>query len=197
MLNLIIFGPPGAGKGTHSVLLSEKYKLVHLSTGDIFRKEINNKTDLGLKVKSFIDKGKLVPDKLVLDVLFSFMGEHLDANGFVFDGFPRTIVQAEKLGRMLEDMKIPVSIVVSLDVNEEALITRLVKRGIESGRTDDTEEVIRQRLDVYNNQTKPLLDYYKKNNLLHTVYGVGSIDAIFEEICKVIEKNVKGVYVRI
>ncbi|NTW32408.1 MAG: adenylate kinase [Bacteroidetes bacterium] len=194
MLNLILFGPPGAGKGTHSIKLSEKYKLVHLSTGDIFRSEIANKTNLGLEAKSFIDKGKLVPDEVVLNMLFSFMDKHLDENGFVFDGFPRTIVQADKFGKMLEDRKISVSTVVSLEVNEEELITRLVKRGLASGRTDDTEEVIRHRLEVYNEQTKPLLEYYNKKNLLHTVYGVGSVDTIFEEICNVIEKNVKGKY---
>ena len=188
MLNLILFGPPGAGKGTHSVQIAKRYKLIHLSTGDIFRSEISNKTKLGVKAKSYIDKGNLVPDDVVIDMLFSFIEKNLHVNGFVFDGFPRTIVQAEKFNQSLEDLKIPVSYVISLEVNEDELITRLVKRGIESGRADDTEEIIKQRLDVYNDQTKPLLDYYSKKNLLKNVYGVGNIDDIFKEICKIIEK---------
>lgn len=187
MLNLIIFGPPGAGKGTHSIKLVEKYKLRHISTGDIFRSEIGNKTTLGIRAKSFMDKGELVSDEVVLDMLFSVMDRYSDAKGFVFDGFPRTIVQTEKFDEMLALRKIPVSLVISLDVNDDELINRLVKRGIESGRTDDTEEVIRQRLNVYNKQTKPLLNYYKKKKLLQSVHGIGSIDEIFEEICSVIE----------
>ncbi|MFA4851057.1 MAG: adenylate kinase [Bacteroidales bacterium] len=187
MLNLIIFGPPGSGKGTHSIKLVEKYKLRHISTGDIFRSEIGNKTTLGMRAKSFMDKGELVPDEVVLDMLFSVMDRYSDAKGFVFDGFPRTIVQAEKFDEMLALRKMPVSLVISLDVNEDELINRLVKRGIESGRTDDTEEVIRQRLNVYNKQTKPLLNYYKKKKLLQSVYGIGRIDEIFEKICSVIE----------
>ncbi len=187
MLNLIIFGPPGSGKGTHSIKLVEKYKLRHISTGDIFRSEIGNKTTLGMRAKSFMDKGELVPDEVVLDMLFSVMDRYSDAKGFVFDGFPRTIVQAEKFDEMLALRKMPVSLVISLDVNEDELINRLVKRGIESGRTDDTEEVIRQRLNVYNKQTKPLLNYYKKKKLLQSVHGIGRIDEIFEKICSVIE----------
>ncbi len=190
MLNLILFGPPGAGKGTHSDKLVKKYKLVHISTGDIFRNEIGNKTELGKRAKAFMDKGELVPDEVVLDMLLSVIDRNKDAKGFVFDGFPRTIVQAEKFDEMLDKRKMPVSLVVSLDVNDNELITRLVKRGIESGRTDDTEEVIGQRLNVYNNQTKPLLDYYTGKKLLHTVYGIGVIDEIFEKICSVIDSNV-------
>ena len=190
MLNLILFGPPGAGKGTHSDKLVKKYKLVHISTGDIFRSELSNKTELGKKAKAFMDKGELVPDEVVLDMLLSVMDRYKDAKGFVFDGFPRTIVQAEKFNEMLEARKMPVSLVISLDVNDKELINRLVKRGIESGRADDTEEVIEQRLNVYNKQTKPLLDYYAGKKLLHTVYGIGVIDKIFENICNVIDNNV-------
>jgi len=188
MLNLIIFGPPGSGKGTHSIKLVEKYELRHISTGDIFRSEIDNKTPLGIKAKGFIDKGELVPDELVLDMLFSVMDRFSDAKGFVFDGFPRTIVQAEKFDEMLALRNMPVSLVISLDVDEEELINRLIKRGIESGRTDDTEDVIRQRFKVYDKQTKPLLNYYKKKKLLQTIHGVGKIDEIFERICTLIDK---------
>jgi len=186
MLNLILFGPPGAGKGTHSVKLVEKYNLVHISTGDIFRNEVGNKTELGMKAKSYMDKGELVPDEVVIGMLFSTMDRYKDANGFVFDGFPRTIVQAEKFDEMLASRSMSISHVVSLDVVDEELIKRLVKRGLESGRADDTEEVIRQRLTVYNKQTKPLLEYYSKKNMLKPVHGLGAIDDIFESICKVI-----------
>ena len=184
MLNLILFGPPGSGKGTHSLKLVDKYNLVHISTGDIFRSETSNKTELGLKAKSYMDKGALVPDELVIDMLFSVMDRHENAKGFVFDGFPRTIVQADKFDEMLNKKNMPISMVVSLEVSDDELIKRLVKRGIESGRSDDTEEVIKQRLDVYNKQTKPLLDYYKNKKLLQSVYGIGSIEEIFNSICE-------------
>jgi len=136
-----------------------------------------------------MDKGELVPDEIVLEMLFSEMGKHTEAKGYVFDGFPRTIVQAEKFNEMLEERNMPVSMVISLEVPDEELIRRLVKRGLESNRTDDTEEVIRQRLMVYNNQTKPLLDFYSKKNLLHSVHGLGSIDDIFSHVCKAIDSN--------
>jgi len=187
MFNLILFGPPGAGKGTHSIRLMDQYGLVHISTGDIFRAEITNKTELGTKAKAFMDKGELVPDEIVLGMLFSVMDRFNDAKGFVFDGFPRTIVQAEKFEEMLEVRKMPITLVISLDVDDEELIRRLVKRGLESGRTDDTEEIIRQRLNVYNKQTKPLLDFYTKKKLLHSIHGLGTIDDIFNNICKKID----------
>jgi adenylate kinase len=190
MLNFILFGPPGAGKGTHSLKLVDKYNLVHISTGDIFRSEITNKTELGTRAKAYMDKGELVPDEVVIGMLFSVMDKYKDAKGFVFDGFPRTIVQAEKFDEMLESRAMPVSLVISLDVHDEELINRLVKRGLESGRTDDTEEVIRQRLSVYNNQTRPLLDYYNGKKILRTVHGIGSIEQIFESVCKLVEDNV-------
>jgi len=190
MLNLVLFGPPGAGKGTHSVKLIEKYNLKHISTGDIFRYEINNKTELGIKANGFIAQGLLVPDEVVLEMLFNEMDKYNDVKGFVFDGFPRTIVQAEKFDEMLQFRKMPVSLVISLEVNEEELIKRLIKRGIETGRTDDTEEVIRKRFEVYNKQTKPLLEYYRKQKILHSVYGIGGIQTIFENICKEIESEI-------
>jgi adenylate kinase len=188
MLNLILFGPPGAGKGTHSLKLVEKYDLVHISTGDIFRSEVGNKTELGIKAKGYMDKGELVPDEIVLGMLFSVMDKLKGAKGFVFDGFPRTIMQAEKFDEMLASRSMPVTLVISLEVNDEELIRRLVKRGLESGRADDTEDVIRQRLNVYNNQTKPLLEYYSKKKLLRSIHGTGSIDDIFKSVCEEIEK---------
>ncbi len=189
MLNLVMFGPPGSGKGTHSVKLSQKYQLVHLSTGDIFRSEIANKTELGLEAKKFMDKGALVPDDLVIKLLLSTLEKNKTAKGFIFDGFPRTIVQAQKLDQELNNKGIPINLVISLEVNDEEIITRLVKRGIESGRSDDNEEIIRQRLEVYNKQTSPLLEYYTKQNKLNGIDGIGLIDHIFDNICTVIDKN--------
>lgn len=190
MLNLVLFGPPGSGKGTHSAMLVEKYELVHLSTGDIFRSQIQNQTELGTKAKAFMDNGQLVPDEIVLDMLFSVMLSHKQAKGFVFDGFPRTLVQAEKFDEMLNANNIPVKVVVSLEVTHDEIIKRLVKRGIESGRTDDTVEVIEKRLQVYNDQTKPLLDYYNEKKILKHVYGIGPIDEIFGNICAVIDNSI-------
>ncbi len=190
MLNLILFGPPGAGKGTHACRLVEKYNLVHFSTGDIFRNEIKNQTELGLKAKQHMDKGELVPDQVVIGMLFSEMDKFPGVNGYVFDGFPRTLVQAEIFNEMLEKRNIPVSMVISLEVPDEELIRRLVNRGLESNRTDDTEEVIRQRLVVYNNQTKPLLNFYTKQNVLHTVHGLGTIDDIFAQVCKTVDAHI-------
>lgn len=189
MINLVIFGPPGAGKGTHSELLVNKYNLKHVSTGDIFRNEISSRSELGLKAKAFMDKGELVPDEVVLEMIAKEMDKYLDCKGFIFDGFPRTIVQAQKFDEMLKSRSMPISLVISLEVTNDELVSRLVKRGIESGRTDDTEEIIKQRLNVYNKQTKPLLDYYKKKGILKSIYGIGKIEIIFKEVCARIESR--------
>jgi len=187
MFNLIIFGPPGSGKGTQSIKIAEKYRLIHISTGDIFRNEIRNKTEIGLKVKSITEKGELVPDELLIEILKSVMDKHKETKGFVFDGFPRTIVQAEDLDNLMKEEKSSISLVIALEVHEEELIARLLNRAIETGRKDDTEEVIQNRLKVYNKQTKPLIDFYKKQNKFELVHGVGSIDDIFNELCEVID----------
>lgn len=189
MLNIIIFGPPGAGKGTQSERIIERYRLTHLSTGDILRNEIKNETKLGILAKSYMDKGALVPDAVVIDMLKNKIEENRFSKGFVFDGFPRTLAQAKSLDEMLNKAEIPISIVVSLDVKDDELINRLVKRGAESGRSDDNEEVIVQRLNVYKQQTMPLIDYYKNQGKLGSVHGVGSIDEIFKKICNVIDKD--------
>jgi adenylate kinase len=190
MLNLIMFGPPGSGKGTHSIKLAEKYQLIHLSTGDIFRSEIANKSSLGMEAKQFMDKGALVPDDLVIKLLLSTLEKHKTAKGFIFDGFPRTIVQAQKLDEQLNKKEIPIKLVISLEVDDNEIIARLVKRGLDSGRSDDTEEVIRQRLEVYNKQTAPLLDFYTKQKKLKSINGVGLIDNIFTSISKIIDNNI-------
>ena len=190
MLNIVIFGPPGAGKGTHSIRITEKYKMMHISTGDIFREKISKQTPLGMEAKTYMDQGQLVPDELVVKVLVSVVQRNPDVNGFVFDGFPRTINQAEKLDETLKEKNIPLDLVLSLEVEYEELINRLVKRGLDSGRSDDNFEIINQRIEVYEKQTQPLLEYYKKQNKIESVHGIGSIDDIFADICKVIDKHI-------
>jgi adenylate kinase len=187
MFNLVLFGPPGSGKGTQSLRIAEKYSLVHISTGDIFRREIRNQTTLGLKVQGIIEKGELVPDDLLVDILRSALQQAGNPAGFVFDGFPRTIRQAEDLDRLLGETGQKVSLVLALDVDEEEIVTRLLKRAQAEGRKDDTEEVIRNRMKVYHNQTHPLMDYYRHQGKFQSVHGVGSIDDIFESICRAIE----------
>jgi adenylate kinase len=189
MFNLILFGPPGSGKGTQSSRIAEKYNLVHTSTGDIFRKEIRNGSSLGLKVQSIIERGDLVPDDLLVDILRSALQRAEGINGFVLDGFPRTIRQAEDLDKLLAEKNESVSLVLALDVDVEEIVTRLLKRAQLEGRKDDTEEVIRNRMNVYHSQTHPLMEYYDKQGKFISLKGIGSIDNIFADICKVIDKN--------
>jgi len=187
MFNLILFGPPGSGKGTQSARIAEKYNLVHTSTGDIFRKEIRNGSPLGLKVQSIIEKGELVPDDLLVDILRSALQRAEGIDGFVLDGFPRTLRQAEDLDMLLAEKNETVSLVLALDVDEEEIVTRLLKRAQQEGRKDDTEEVIRNRMKVYHSQTHPLMEFYDKQGKFTPIHGVGSIDNIFADICKVID----------
>jgi len=193
MFNLILFGPPGSGKGTQSIKIAEKYGLEHISTGEIFRYEIKHKTEIGLKVKNVIESGELVTDELLLEVLQNELKKHKDIKGFIFDGYPRTLVQAGHLDDLMEEMNMKISYVISLDVHDDELISRLLLRAKETNRTDDTEEVIKQRLVVYNNQTKPLIDYYSKHGKLLTVPGVGSIDDIFNTIITKIDNHQKKI----
>jgi adenylate kinase len=191
MFNLILFGPPGSGKGTQSAQIAEKYHLVHLSTGDVFRREIRNKSVLGLKVQSIIEKGELVPDDLLLEILRSAFRDADNPLGFVLDGYPRTIRQAEDLDKLLKETGNQVSLVLALDVDEEEVIKRLLKRAQLEGRKDDTEEVVRNRMKVYHAQTHPLMEYYNKQKKFKSVAGVGSIEDIFGDICKVIDLTLK------
>ena len=163
MLNLIIFGPPGSGKGTQSSRIVEKFKLIHLSTGDIFREEIQNQSPVGVIAKGYIDKGCLVPDELVLKELYRRTYRHLDAKGIVFDGFPRTLVQAEMLDKLFNKKNIPISLVLSIDVDEDELTKRLLGRAMDSGRSDDNENIIKNRLLVYKKQTMQLIDYSRNS----------------------------------
>jgi adenylate kinase len=194
MFNLILFGPPGSGKGTQSEKLVEKYGLIHLSTGNLLREEIAQKTPLGLEAKSFMDKGQLVPDEVVIGMVDSYFDKHKDASGFLFDGFPRTVAQATALDKLLELKKTEIASVLALDVSEEELVKRLLNRGKTSGRSDDTDEnVIRKRFAVYNNETTPVAEHYKKAKKFHHIKGEGSVDEIFDSLSDSIEKKMKKV----
>ena len=188
MFNFILFGPPGSGKGTQSIKIAEKYNLAHISTGDIFRKNIREKTPLGLKVQSIIEKGELVPDELLVEILEDAMNSFEGIEGFVFDGFPRTIQQADDLSVLLNKRNDSVSLVLALDVNDDEIIGRLLKRAELEGRKDDTKEVIENRIGVYNSQTQPLIDYYKEKGKFTSVNGIGGIDEIFNSICEKIDE---------
>src|SRR5439155_3157540 len=176
MFNLVLFGPPGSGKGTQSDKLVAKYGLIHLSTGNLLREEISEKTPLGLEAKNFMDKGQLVPDEVVIGMIDSCLEKHADAKGFLFDGFPRTVAQAEALDKLLAFKKTGICKVLALEVDEEELLKRLLKRGETSGRSDDTnDEVIRKRQMVYKKETEPVAEYYKQKGKFEVVRGVGSI----------------------
>ncbi len=188
MTNIILFGPPGAGKGTQANFLKEKYNLVHISTGDVFRYNIKNETDLGNLAKSFMAKGKLVPDEITIDMLSTEVDKNPDAHGFIFDGFPRTEAQAEVLSHLMEDKDSQIDAMVALEVDDEVLVKRLLNRGKTSGRPDDADEkIIRNRIKVYYDETAILKDYYQKKNKYYGVNGVGSIEEITERLSKVID----------
>ncbi len=189
MLNIVMFGAPGSGKGTQSEVLIKTYGLFHISTGDVLRDHIKRGTELGKTAQGFIDKGQLIPDELMVNILASVVDDNKDAakNGVIFDGFPRTIAQAEALETMLQERGTKVSGVIGLDVPEEILIGRLLNRGKESGRSDDNLETITSRLEVYNNQTSPLKDFYAQKGLLHMVQGTGGADVVFERVKKVVD----------
>jgi len=189
MLNLVLFGPPGAGKGTQSQKLIEKFQLIHLSTGDLLRGEITNGTKLGLEAKKLMDEGQLVPDEVVIGMISNKLKENPDVKGFIFDGFPRTVAQAEALDTLLETHNEHISGMISLEVDNDELEKRLLLRGKESGRADDANpEVIRRRIAEYQSKTTPVANYYNQQGKLSTVYGIGSIDDIFSKISEVVEK---------
>ena len=188
MLNIVIFGAPGSGKGTQSERIVEKYGINHISTGDVLRAEIKNGTELGKTAKGYIDQGQLIPDELMIDILASVFDSFKDSKGVIFDGFPRTIAQAEALKKMLAERGQDVSVMVDLDVPEEELMVRLIKRGKDSGRADDNEETIKKRLHVYHSQTAPLIDWYKNEGKYQHIHGLGTMDAIFADIVAAVEK---------
>src|SRR6186713_1919655 len=188
MFNLILFGPPGSGKGTQSERLISKYGLRHLSTGDILRSEIAGQTPLGLAAKSFMDKGQLVPDEVVIEMISSALDNNPHANGFLFDGFPRTTAQAEALDKLLTQKGTSIAVVLALQVSEKELIKRLLNRGLTSGRPDDSnEEVVSARITEYEKKTAAVADHYKKYDKVVYIKGEGHIDEIFEALSKEID----------
>lgn len=194
MFNLILFGPPGSGKGTQSENLILKYNLKHLSTGDLLRSEIYNQTPLGVEAKSLMDKGHLVPDEVVIGMISSALDAYPDIKGFLFDGFPRTSAQAEALDKLLELKKTSIAVMLALEVGEEELVKRLLKRGETSGRSDDTNDsVIRERIAEYHRKTAPVADHYEKAGKVVMVNGEGSVEEIFEALCKEIDSRIEQV----
>lgn len=188
MLNIVLFGPPGAGKGTQAEKLIEKYKLVHLSTGDILRAELKAETELGKEAKKYMEKGELVPDSVVIGMIEGKIDANMDAKGFIFDGFPRTTAQAEALDDMLAKKDSPISRMLALYVDDDELIKRLLLRGKESGRADDQDQsIIENRIKVYNKDTAPVIDFYEKQKKYVAIDGVGTIDDIFNRLCQAIE----------
>jgi adenylate kinase len=188
MLNILLFGPPGAGKGTQSANLIEKYGLLHISTGDLFRKHLSEGTDLGKLAKSFMDAGNLVPDKVVIDMVDDKLREANNTAGIIFDGFPRTVAQAEALDQLLQGKGTPIKIMLSLQVPEEELKTRLLERGKTSGRADDQDiEKISHRIKVYLQETLPVADYYQQQGKYQDIEGVGEVDEIFADLTKAID----------
>lgn len=188
MLNIVIFGAPGSGKGTQSDKIAERYGLQHVSTGEILREEIASSTDLGKLADSYMSKGELVPDCVVIEMLEELIARNKGAKGFIYDGFPRTVPQGEALNQLLQRHDETVTIVVSLEVEDEELVDRLLKRGAISGRADDNRKTIESRLRVYYRQTAPLKDFYRSKDLLKEITGIGSVESIFESIVKEIDK---------
>jgi len=190
MLNIIICGAPGCGKGTQSDLIVKKYNLKHLSTGDLLRKEISEKTELGVVADSYISQGNLVPDKMIIDIIEKAVDEQpLESNGIILDGFPRTLAQAEALEEMLNERNKKTTVLLDLKVDTDELVNRLLKRGETSGRSDDNLETIKKRLDVFEEKTAPVSDFYKKLNKYAVINGIGTVDEISARITEVIDSK--------
>jgi adenylate kinase len=188
MIALILFGPPGSGKGTQAAKLMDKYGLIHISTGDLFRYEMGNNTPLGLEAKSYMEKGQLVPDSVTIGMLRNKVEAHPEAKGFIFDGFPRTLAQSVALDSLLAEQGAEVSGLIMLDVSDDEITRRILGRGLVSGRADDLDEaIIRKRIEVYKNETSPVFDYYHQKGKSHQIFGIGTIDDIFGRLCATIE----------
>ncbi len=184
MINLILFGPPGSGKGTQAAKLVEKYNLLHISTGDLFRYEMGNDTPLGQEAKSYIQKGELVPDSVTIGMLHNKVEASPDVEGYIFDGFPRTVAQAEALDALMQEMGTSISKLILLNVDDNEIVTRLLERGKTSGRSDDQkEDTIRNRIKIFKNETSPVFDYYAEQEKAVQVKGIGSIADIFGRLC--------------
>lgn len=190
MFNLILFGPPGSGKGTQSANIVQQFNLNHISTGDLLREEVSNQTPLGIEAKKYMDQGMLVPDEVVIGMISSKIDESPNARGFIFDGFPRTKAQAIALDKLLDFKKSPINLVLALEVPEEELTKRILHRAITSGRTDDTEEVIKKRVNEYRSKTEVVAAYYDESEKVKRIYGQGSVEEIFSLLSAEIEKHI-------
>jgi adenylate kinase len=191
MINIVLFGPPGSGKGTQAINLLEKYGLLHISTGDLFRNAIKNETEMGLKAKAFMDKGDLVPDEVTIGMMNAVINENPGVKGIIFDGFPRTVAQAEALDAFLNSRNTPISKMIALEVSNDELVKRLLNRGVDSGRADDADvEIIQNRIKVYNEKTLPVAEFYKVQDKLAVVKGEGTIEEIFSRICDELDQLV-------
>lgn len=189
MLNIILFGPPGSGKGTQATNLVDHYDLLHISTGDLFRYEMGNNTPLGLEAKSYIAKGDLVPDEVTIGMLKNKVNANPDVKGYIFDGFPRTIAQAEALDLFLKEKDSEITVLSALDVDDDEIVKRILNRGLTSGRADDNDEsIIRNRIATYNDETAQVFDYYAKSNKSIKVSGIGSIEEIFDRLKAAIDE---------
>jgi adenylate kinase len=188
MANIILFGPPGSGKGTQALKLVEKYGFLHISTGDLFRFELSNDTPLGQEAKKYMSRGELVPDQITIGMLKNKLDQHPDVFGYILDGFPRTVTQAEALDQLMSDRGQQIHALIALEVEDKEIVERIKMRGATSGRADDNDEsIIRNRIEVYKNETTPVFDYYANKKLSHSVKGTGSIDEIFESLCRLID----------
>jgi adenylate kinase len=186
---VIIFGPPGCGKGTQSKLIAEKYHLKHISTGDLLRSEVDAQTSIGLQVKKYLEQGVLVPDQLIIDMLISAMAQNAEqTTGIILDGFPRTVSQAEALTGELAANGLVVNVLIDLLVDKDELMKRMIQRGIDTGRTDDTPETILKRLEVYNEKTCPVVDFYKMKRLYKSIDGMGEINEVFTTVCEILDE---------
>lgn len=191
MLNLVLFGPPGAGKGTQSEYLINKYNLTHISTGDLFRKHLGEGTELGKTAQKFMDVGNLVPNDIVIGMVDEKINSTSNTNGFIFDGFPRTIAQAKALDALMQKNNTQINTTLALEVSEDELMKRLLNRGKTSGRVDDQNEAkIKNRIQVYNNETTPVAEYYKAQGKLNSVKGVGTIEEIFNRLSKLVDTHI-------
>jgi adenylate kinase len=188
MLNIVLFGPPGSGKGTQSELIIARYGLTHISTGDMLRAELTAETELGLRAKSIMEKGELVSDEIIIGMIRNRISGEQGAKGFIFDGFPRTVAQAEELDGLLKELGMQINVMLGLEVERQELVDRLLKRGVEQGRPDDNLETIENRIKVYGQQTRPVMGYYQAQGKYRGVQGTGSIDEIFERLCGILEQ---------
>ena len=189
MVNIVLFGPPGAGKGTQSEGIIKKYQLSHISTGDLFRKHLKEGSALGKLAQKYMDEGNLVPDAVVIDMVDDKIKNDGKVNGYIFDGFPRTVAQAEALDTLMNGKGNPISCMIALEVQKDELLKRLLNRGKTSGRSDDQDEAkIQNRINVYESETIPVANYYKKQGKFNSIYGIGTVDEIFTKICAVVDK---------